>query len=169
MDLQRIADAVLKATGAPPRPTRADEREGLGPALVHADIREYVSYCLPSQPFMASGVEVKTFVGILEEVAPGVSPGGVLLRFGYLPIATSISGNAVCLDGVGGTVTWADHESFLGDLVSRELPNGAWEDLPLSAASVKLAMKPLASEIEPFLLRLLRGELDEFLEDFDRE
>jgi hypothetical protein len=86
---------------------------------------------------------------------------------GYLVIATSIGGNAVCFHE-SGAVYWFDHSSFYDGRVSyKDRRTGEWIYEDLTDESIARAGVLLSPRIEPFLEQLLTDRLTERLDALD--
>lgn len=135
----------------------------------HPDVDEYVRYCLPQRSYQASGVGVLDLQDILEEMHPEAAPGGLIRPFGYLIVASSPGGNAVCFQCATGKVFWVDHESFVdGEISFQNRSTDQWEFLhEYSPENVERAMVPLSDNIETFLIALLTDELTARFDDLD--
>lgn len=132
------------------------------------DVVEYFLHLLPTHTYSASGVRVKNLEGIIEENAPSTAPGGFLFPYGYIVIATSISGNALCVNQRTDAAYWADHDSFASDEVHfEERPSGQRIDLPINPENIAKALVPLEPSLKVFLIELLIDRLTEHLDSLD--
>jgi len=165
--LDLIRSLVERRAGARPRAASQAELEPLGEAIQRPELRDYFRSCLPSQDYLASGVHVLDLQTILDEVALGAAPGGAIFPFGYVPIASSIGGNLVCLHPDG--VFWADHTGWYEDTISyQDRENDTWVQLDgYSPAHVRRALHQLSPDVEGFLVRLLRDQLTAELDALD--
>lgn len=131
-------------------------------------IRDYLLSCLTAAGFTASGVYVHNLERIRSEVAPGAAPGSYIFRHGYLVIATSIGGNAICFCSKTGRPVWVDHTSFSEDTISyKDRKTGKWRYLPFAPENMEQAVIPLGHNIETFLIDLLNGKLESKLDELD--
>jgi hypothetical protein len=138
------------------------------PCLGHEDVREYLSECITAEGLSASGMAVKDRELLEEENLYQASPGMYVFDYGYLVIATSVGGNAVCLDGNSGGVVWVDHSSLSDFGVSyKDRETNEWVDLPLDAENLRKALIPLSDDIESFLVRFFGDELTATLDALD--
>jgi hypothetical protein len=145
-----------------------DELEPIKDFLKLKEIEEYLRFCLSNEGYQASGISLKSLRNILEENMPNVAPGGYINKFGYLVIGTSVGGNAVCFDSNSGKVYWADHVSFTEEEISyKDRETGDWVYLPFSKENVLRALVLLDDNIETFLNKLLKDELEGLLDDLD--
>jgi hypothetical protein len=168
VDVEKIVELVRSKAGTSPEPVDDVRLAPLGRFLENQDVREYLSRCLAKRGYVASGVNVKAFSELLDENIGEASPGRYIGPYGYLVIATSIGGNAICLHSPSGRVFWVDHSSIYDGGVSfQNKLTGEWTDLPISAENVGAALKPLAEQLEPFLVRLLGDDLLSDLELLD--
>jgi hypothetical protein len=134
----------------------------------HIDVIEYLEKLVPIETYIASGIRVKTANGIIEENEEGVAPGGYLAPYGYLVIATSFGGNAICVNCATGATYWADQSSFTEDEISYEnRETGDWVDLPFSADNILYALIPIEKEFETFLSKLLDNQFNELFDKLD--
>lgn len=163
-----IAKLVERKLGRPPR-TRVDEElNTVREFLSHPDIADYLRRYLPHEVLGASGVRVLPFSDIEQEMTT-LAPGVFVRPYGYLVIATSVGGNAICLHNPSGRVFWADHDSFCADSISyKDRASGEWKYLyQYSAANVEKAMVLLADEIPSFLEDLFSDRLSDKLDELD--
>jgi hypothetical protein len=131
---------------------------------------EYLATCLPAAPLTASGVGVKTPAQVDEENQPWVSPGGVLARFGFVVIATSIGGNAIVLDLHGSGMYWADRSRFVDAerLEYIDPSTGQWTNpVPYSRDGVQSALDLIDPDAVAGLHLLFDDRLTEQLESRD--
>ena len=141
---------------------------GILPRGTNPDVVEYFLHLLPTHTYSASGVRVKNLEGIIEENAPSTAPGGFLFPYGYIVIATSIGGNALCVNQQTGAAYWADHDSFASDEVHfEERASGQWVDLPINPETIAKALVPLKPSLEVFLKELLTDRLTEHFDSLD--
>src|SRR5690348_9873881 len=110
MDLDRLRALVALRSGAPAVTVSEAALAPLGAVLESREIGEYARFCLPPEPYGASGVNVMALSRILDEIAPWAAPGGHVFPWGYLPIASSVGGNLVVLHADGAF--WADHTGW---------------------------------------------------------
>src|SRR5206468_12508932 len=103
------------------------------------------------------------------EMAEGAAPGSFIRPYGYLVVASSIGGNAVCFHSPSGKVFWADHVSFAPDCISfKDRTTGEWKYLhEYTPQNVAKALVPLDEDIESFLKDLLKDRLTKKLEALD--
>lgn len=164
MDIPRLTAFVTsRASIAPSVSLRS-----IIPADTHSDVVQYLQHLLPTEMYFASGIRVKTAKGIVEENAEGVAPGGYISPHGYLVVATSIGGNAVCIECKTGATFWADRSSFSDDEISYEnRSTGVWVDLPFTAENVAKALVPVEYSLEVFIEKLLTDQLEDFFDELD--
>lgn len=123
---------------------------------------------LPKQTSLVSGVRLKSLGGIVEENTGAVAPGGFIFPLGYIVIATSIGGNAVCVNRINSAVCWADHDHFSADGIHGEdRLTGEWMDLPLSHENSRRVLVALESNLEDFLVKLLTDQYTELFDSLD--
>jgi hypothetical protein len=165
VNVEVVRNSILTKTDEP-LVARGPEVESLLEINSNADVVQYLRECLTSDGFLASGVDVKGLSGLVDENLGEAAPGCFLRSYGMLVIATSIGGNAVCVDR-NGAVHWADHSSFYEDQVSYKLPSGEWRYEPVSKESVQRALIALSASFESFLMKLLNDELMDELDSLD--
>ena len=133
--------------------------------LGHEDLRVYLTRLLTSDGYEVSGVYVHSLDRIRDELLG--SPGATLAPHGYLPVASSIGGNAVCF-GMDGKVYWADHTGWYEDTISfQNRETGKWKSIPFTKENIPKALVLLAEDVDSFLERFLAGELEDYLDDLD--
>jgi hypothetical protein len=117
--------------------------------------------------YLASGVRLLPLVAICEEITDLV-PGARLFPFGYIPIATSIGGNAVCANTVGH-VFWANHDGWYEDhLLFHDRNMDEWIELyEYTPTNVERALVRLNIDFEAFLVAMLSDQLTEQLDRLD--
>lgn len=134
----------------------------------HSDIDQYLRLCLPLVCYGASGLDVLNLEAILEENEEEVTPGGYINPAGFLVVATSIGGNAVCFDVNTGNVYWADHGRFSEvRILSVDSKTGEMECYETLPENVIKGMVLLDTSIENFLCELLQDKLEDELEELD--
>jgi hypothetical protein len=166
MNVQRIQSLVAGKAGrtASPDPVRLSRFERL---LAQRDIRDYLLHCLPAESYTASGVGVADLERLEAENLEHATPGLYLFPRGYLVIATSVGGNAVCVHE-SGRVYWFDHSSFYDDRVSyKDRATNQWVYETLGDESMARAGVLLSPDLEPFLEQLLTDQLEERLDELD--
>lgn len=165
MNIERLRQMVAARTGAL-QPSFAVPN--IIPEDANQDVLEYFKHLLPAEIFVASGVRVKTTQGIEEENSAEVAPGGFIAPFGFVVIATSVGGNAVCVDCHTGATYWADRSSFTEEDISFEdRSTGAWVDFPFSPENIPKALVPIEYSLEVFLERLLTDDLETLFDELD--
>jgi hypothetical protein len=168
MNSERIISLVTAKAGSPSVRFEHHQLQDLAASMAHADIRDYLTCCLPVDGYAASGVRIHSLDRIRDEVCAGAGPGGYIFPHGYVVIASSVGGNAVCFHSPSGHVVWADHESFSDDSISYEdRTTGDWRYLPFAAENIQRAVVPLSDDIESFLTDLLHDRLETKLDELD--
>ena len=134
-------------------------------------LREYLDRCLSIDGFDASGIG---FLGVRQlerELIPESVPGGSLLKYGYILIATSIGGNAVVVDSATDLVYWAERTNFSGsmrlcwkDPGSAEYIYGEW-----TVDNVKTALIDMDYKLDDFIMESLSGKLEDRLDELDTQ
>jgi hypothetical protein len=136
-------------------------------SLIHPDVSKYLSNLTTENIYTASGVRVLTIDAIKEEIQQ-LAPSSFLFQYGYLPIASSIGGNVVCLHVPTNRVVWADHDSFGGEEISfQNRVTKEWEYIPFSPDNIEKALVPLAADLKTFLSDLLDDKLQKQLDELD--
>jgi hypothetical protein len=168
MDTNTIRSLVAAKAGCLPVYYEAADLRGLDACLGHGDIRDYLSQCLSPTGFVASGVRVHNLNSIRDEVCPGAGPGGYIFPHGYVVVASSIGGNAVCFHSPSGRVVWADHEGFAEDTICyKDRATGQWQETEITPANIERAVVSVSLDIAMFLRDLLADRLDQQLEALD--
>jgi hypothetical protein len=168
MNTTRIISLVTTKAGSAPTSYRQHELEEFTSCFGNADIRDYFTYCLPVEGYRASNVSVHNLDRIRGEIRKGAGPGGFIFPHGYIVIASSVGGNAICFHSPSGRVVWADHTSFSTDTISFEnQATGDWCYLPFTPENIHKAVVSLNGSIESFLGDLLHDKLTEQLDKLD--
>jgi hypothetical protein len=131
--------------------------------LAHATLGGYLTSLTPHDVYFASGVRVLHLEAIREEIHE-LAPGALLLPYGYLPIATSIGGNAVLVALPDAHVVWADHNAFGEDGIVQP---GSWNAKAYSPDSIANAVTLLDRDFLAFFSQLLDGALEARLGSLD--
>src|SRR3954471_9786323 len=156
MDVDRIRDLIIERVKASPairkrihrgakdapESLKAEDLAGFEPWLANPDLRQYLTQCLVPGGYIASGIPVHDLPTIRASIVGGCSPGGFILSFGYLVIASGIGGDEVCV-GTNGRVYWAGHETFADSITYQHPETGALEDWEYTPENVRQAMIPL--------------------------
>jgi hypothetical protein len=149
-----------------PETLTARDLAGLEPWLAHNDLNHYLTACLVPGGYIASGMALHDLRDIRDSTVEGCSPGGYILPFGYLVIASSAGGNELCV-GTNGRVYWADHETFADSLTYQHPETGDLEDWEYTLENVRRALIPVSEHFEAFLESLLTDQLDQQLRALD--
>lgn len=169
MNVEKISRLATEKSGI--NPTIYDDAalNSLAEFLEQPDIASYLRNCLPSEVVGASGVRLLPLGAIEQEMFEDAAPGSYIRRFGYLVVATSIGGNAICFHSPSGKVFWADHVSFNSRCISfKERKTGEWKYLyEFTPENVEKALVLLSDNIESFLANLLADRLTAQLEVLD--
>ena len=185
-----LAPAVETASGEPPRRLTVDEvkcalghdtdpikASGFDPAIIaecesfnalvdaflaNERVGHYLTHLTPQNVYMASGVRVLTLEAIRDEIHE-LSPGAAVFRFGYLPVASSIGGHAICVSIPSTQVSWVPADRFSeGEVYSDD------GDLRrLCHETVAQAVTVLNDDCERFLDGLLRDSYEDLLDALD--
>ena len=159
MNVEKIT-RLIRQKGCEPLNFGEAEIEELGLSDAVVDVRQYVGACLTKDGLLASGVRLKSLNGIREENAEPSSPGCHIFPYGYVVIATTIGGNAICLDSKTGNAFWTDHTSYsIDEIKYKDQTTGDWIYLPFAPDSIPKAMALLSSNLESFFLDLLADKL----------
>jgi hypothetical protein len=169
MNVSNIQNILIRKTGRKPKASTDAALASLAGFLEQHEIADYLRYCLPEEVIEASGARVLPLSAIQEEMAEGAAPGSFVRPFGYLVVATSIGGNAVCFHSPSGKVFWVDHVSFNTKCISfKDRATGQWKYLyEYTPENVQKALVPLSDNIENFLGDLLADRLTKQLEALD--
>lgn len=132
----------------------------LGQNVLHEDARVYLRGCLPRSPFDTKGLLFLSSSRLkreIEEFAPGV----YIAPFGFVPIATTATGDAICLDGRYGGVVFAAHNWFDEDEICYiNFQTGQLDGFDeYTEDNVRFATVMLASNPNEFLDLLMDGKL----------
>lgn len=170
MNAEVVKGLVLRRTGRPPRRHSDADLARIGDPLLDPLLKTYLSECLPDEVVGASGMRLLPLSGIVEELER--APGWYLHSYDYVPIATSIGGNAVVVHAWGdrrAKVYWADHVSFSDGQISYQVrETGEWVYLDeYTPAHVELALVPLGGDLFRFVTELLLDKLTERLDALD--
>ena len=149
-----------------PETLTARDLAGLEPWLAHNDLNQYLTACLVPGGYIASGMAVHDLRDIRDSTVEGCSPGGYILPFGYLVIASSAGGNELCV-GTDGRVYWADHEGFACFITHKDPQTGKLQDSEYTPENVQRALVPVSDNFEAFLVSLLTDRLDQQLRALD--
>jgi hypothetical protein len=169
MNVDRIRGLVRERSGDEPETYADADLAGLEAFTTQADVSEYLRLCLPKSTCIASDVSILNLSEMRDNMCEGAAPGGFLKPFGYLVVATSVGGNAVCFHSPSGSVVWANHDSFRSTSI-------AYEDKLISKwvyfydytpENVAKALVSLSPSIENFLLDLLSNRLSARLDELD--
>jgi len=135
--------------------------------IAHPQFGRYLGDLTPQDVFGASGVRVLPLDAIRQEIQE-LAPGARLFPHGYMPIATSIGGNAICFHAPTGRVVWADHDSFgADDITYKDRSTGEYRTVCFTAEHVEEALVTLADDVETFLADLLHDRLEKRLDELD--
>src|SRR5688500_18560183 len=104
MDIDKISKLVALKSVVPPTLVENNRLNSLADFLEHPDVAAYLRYCLPKEVVSASNVRLLPLEAIEEEMSEHAAPGSFLRQYGYLMIATSIGGNAICFHSPSGKV-----------------------------------------------------------------
>ena len=161
MKREILRKLVEQKSGRPPANVDDIALVPIKDLIKHADVDEYLRYCLPQFSYQASGIGVYCLRDIVGEMHVEAAPGGFIRPFGYLIVAKSAGGNVLCFGATSGKVFWTDHESFIDGCISFEnRSTGDWEEFhEYTPQNVERAMVWLSDSIEGFLLPLLNDQL----------
>jgi hypothetical protein len=180
MDLDRIRDLIVERVKASleirkrlhqeakdaPENVSAKDLAGFEPWLANEHLKQYLTACLVPGGYIASGILVHDLYTIRASTVEGCSPGGFILSYGYLVIASGIGGDEVCV-GTDGRVYWAGHETFADSITYQHPESGALEDWEYTPENVRRALIPLSDSFEAFLIPFLTDQLEKRLEALD--
>jgi hypothetical protein len=169
MNVKTVVDLVAQKSGKQPKPCDDAALSSLAEFLEQPAIGDYLRNCLPVEVLGASDVRLLPLDAIEQEMAEGAAPGSFIRPYGYLVVASSIGGNAVCFHSPSGKVFWADHASFASDCISfKDRITCQWKYIyEYTPENVEKALVLLADDIESFLKDLLADRLTKQLESLD--
>ena len=169
MNINRIQTLLTQKDRKKPKAYADGVLASLAEFLEQTQIADYLRHCLPDEVIDASGVRVLPLSAIQDEMAEGAAPGSFVRPFGYLVVATSIGGNAICFHSPSGKVFWGDHVSFNTKSIKfKDRATGQWKYLyEYSPENVQKALVPLSDNIENFLSDLLTDRLNAQLDALD--
>ena len=168
METAQIISLVAAKTGASPVKYKQHELRDFSACIGHEDVRDYLTCCLPAERYSASSVSVHNLDRIRGEVCEGAGPGGFIFPHGYVVIASSVGGNAICFHSPSGRVFWADHESFTRESISyKDRATRKWCYLPFTPENIQRAVVQLSDNIEAFLKELLSDKLEKQFDALD--
>lgn len=169
MNIQSITTLLAEKSGSQSVTIGDEALICLSDFLVQSDIADYLRHCLPQEVLEASGIRLLPLDAIVQEMNEGVAPGGYIRPFGYLVVATSIGGNAICFHSISGQVFLVDHTSFADDCISyKDRVTDKWQYIyEYTPENVAKPMIHISDDIEGFLNELLTGQLTEKLETLD--
>ncbi len=166
--LDELRSMVARAAGEPPRARGISDFAAWLPADASTDVKEYLLQLVCDVGYLASGIRVLSVSGLEAENSEFAHPGRDLLPAGFIVLATSIGGNAICASVDGSGVFWADQSAFGGDLLSFSNPDtGEWIEVEASSTNVPRVLVQLAPSLEEFLTALLNDELLDRLNKLD--
>jgi hypothetical protein len=170
MNTERIRNLLRALTGD--EPLRLDEKE-LAPYerfLDNPDVRDYLTDCLLDGDGWnyVSGMHLCSLREIRDENLFSAAPGMYVFPEGYLVFATSVGGNALCLQASSGNVLWVDHAACDDHWVNYKDPETGWyETLPRTSENVARIMRPVAQDLEQFLIDLIENGWTDRLDALD--
>lgn len=127
----------------------------------HEDILAYFRNYVPNQMYfsIAGGLRFLSGDDMQAEIDPEAWPGGIVVNYGFFPIARTIGGNLVCISNKDGSVYMADHSyidedeiCFHNETITRLL------SVPLSSENLHTYMPLLADSVNEMIENLLEGE-----------
>lgn len=168
MDTDSIRNLVIRKAGVAPD-LRQDAPDQFSAVAASGAIKAYLVECVVTESFTASGVAVAGLERLVAENLGGASPGCFVYPHGFLVVATSVGGNAICLDAETDAVYWLDHSSFSEDFIVFEDPSSGElrEFYEYSSQNIRSASKKIGDDIENTICALLGDELTEVLEALD--
>src|SRR5438552_2616313 len=146
MNVNAIANLMARRSGKQPKTLDDDALVAVAEILEQPDIADYLRHCLPEDVVEASDIRLLPLDAIEQEMAVGTAPASFVRSYGYLVVATSVGGNAICFHSPTGKVFWADHDSFSPDSISyKDRSSGDWKYLyEYTPANVEKALVPLS-------------------------
>jgi hypothetical protein len=169
MNVSKIKSILIKISGKQPNSYDDGDLTSLNEFLQQPNISNYLRHCLPKEIIGVSGVRLLPLDAIEAEMSEGAAPGSFIRTYGYVIVATSIGGNAICFHSPSGKVFWADHTSFnSGSIAFKDRTTGEWKYLyEYTPENVAKALVLLSDNIENFLDALLTDRLNARLDALD--
>ena len=168
MNTQRIRDLLMEKGGVLSSIDTARMLTAVRCQSVSDQVRIYCTELMTEAGVMASGLGLLGSDRFFDENASEVSPGGMLNKYGYLAIATSVGGNALAIKVETGCVYWAGRSSFVDEVeVAIRQPSGEYEYRTYSPEAVEAAMTSLSNDLGGFLYMLIADELTEKMNQLD--
>lgn len=125
------------------------------------DILAYFRNYVPNQMYfsIAGGLRFLSGVDIQAEIDPEAWPGGIVVNYGFFPIARTIGGNLVCISNKDGSVHMADHSYIREDRVCYyDDSNTRLLSTAISSESLQQFTPLLATNLNEMIENLLEGE-----------
>lgn len=166
LNLELLVSEIREASAQTPR-HRPSAASTFSKVSHHPDIVAYLTHCVCDDGYLAEQLRICGFSRLLEENLESSAPGEFIHTYGYLILATSTGGNALCADAGTGHVYWFGHSQFSefgiswNDPVTGK-PNGTEE---YSADNIRAAGIKVSDSLEQVFHDLFAGELGGFIAD----
>jgi hypothetical protein len=168
MNVASLRERVRSKTGALP-PTRADAASRFNVVSSHPGIADYLTHCVSDDVYLASDMRIAGYERLVQENLESAGPGCYIYPFGFVVLATSVGGNAICGDAATGAVYWFDHSQFFDLWITYEDPvTGELEEFDqYSAENIRTAGKKIGDDFGQVMLDLLSDRLTELVVRYD--
>jgi hypothetical protein len=165
LNLELLVSEIREASAQTPR-HRPSAASAFGKVSHHPDIAAYLTHCVCDEGYVAERLRVSGFSRLLEENRESASPGKLIHKFGFLILATSAGGNALCADAGTGHVYWFGHSQFTDHWITWNDPEtGASKEADeYSADNIRAAGIKVSDSLEQVFHDLFAGELGEFID-----
>lgn len=164
LNLELLVSEIREAAAQTPR-HRPSAAQSFSKVAHHPDIVTYLTHCVCDEGYVAEKLRIFGFSRLLEENLESVVPGDLIHPFGFLVLANSVGGNAMCADAGTGHVYWFGRSQFSEFSITWKDPvtgeSQVTEDY--SAESIRKAGIKLSDSLEQVFHDLFAGELGEFI------
>jgi hypothetical protein len=163
LNLELLVSEIREASAQTPR-HRPGATQSFGKVAHHPDIAAYLTYCVCDEGYEAENLRVSGFSRLLEENLESVAPGKLIHPHGFLVLATSIGGNALCADAGTGSVYWFGHGQFTEHWIMwRDAAGELREVDEYTADNIRGAGIKVSDSLEQVFHDLFAGELGDFI------
>lgn len=125
------------------------------------DIFEYIKQYIPNKMYFSKSGGLRFLSGedIKNEINPEAWPGGIVVNYGFMPIARTIGGNLICISNNNGSIYFADHSYIDEDEICfHDETKTRLLSVPLSSENLHVHMPLLADSVNDMIEKLLEGE-----------
>jgi hypothetical protein len=164
LDLELLVSEIREASAQTPR-HRPSAASTFGKVSHHPDIAAYLTHCVCDDGYLAEGLQVCGFSRLLQENHESAALGKLIHPHGFLVLATSIGGNALCADAGTGHVYWFGHSQFTEHWIMwKDAETGELREADeYSPENIRAAGIKVADSVEKVFHDLFAGELGEFI------